>query len=86
MCDVRMYVCVCMFVCMYVRTYVYASVCSVFIVCVYMLLKVSTEQWWNDTERGKSEYLGRNIPVCKSHMNKPGYQARSSGKVLRLVR
>jgi len=37
---------------MYVCRYVYASLCSIFIVCVYMLVKVSTEQWWNDTEKG----------------------------------
>ena len=83
--DVRTYVCVCMYVFMYVRMYVYASVCSVFIVFAYMLVKVSTEQWWSHTERGKSEYLGRNMSVRKSHMNKPAYQGRASGKVLRLV-
>jgi hypothetical protein len=45
-------VCVCVYLCMYVCTYVYASVRSVFIVCVYMLVKVSTDELWDDNERG----------------------------------
>ena len=45
-------VCVCVCVCICVCTYVYASVRSVFIVCVYMLVKVSTDELWDDNERG----------------------------------
>jgi len=34
-------------------------------------MKMIMEKWWNNTERGKPEYLEKNLTQCNFGHNKP---------------